>query len=261
MVKNRSRLIPSLPMLSVAGIVLFLSYVYSSSILTLIGLGLAFWGSILYYVTSSSYIPKELLSTLASSHSNLMIDIVTRLGYDVKNSSMIFFYPKSLKGLREGHVFIFTNNVKVSDIGSEYREYLKALEVNISDDKIFYDSPKGLLMKASSQSLVSLFEDRLNTDFSSIEIKDLEEKLEKVMVEDLMLVDSFKMSINDNSVEVYMSDKEISKLCSMNINNPSFCTICSAIALAISKSTARAVMIKESIVKDLSVKNIYLLLD
>jgi len=258
---RRKKLIIVLPMLAVGAISLLFSYIYSSMILTIIGLGLVFWASVLYYTVSSYHIPREFIDAYSKSYADTIEHLRTRLGHT--SSKAIFFYPKSLKGIMHGYVAFYDSN------GSDDVRNLLSLYINDVEDGNGMSSitletggtkQKYIILKAYSQGIIDLIEGKIEKNLALVDVEELQHTLYKVMVEDLMLMDDIIIESSDSIIKVKIVGKDSATLCS-SIGDQSLCPLCSSIALAVSKSTGKGVVIEESIIKGKSVNNTLRLID
>jgi hypothetical protein len=257
---RRKKLIIVLPMLVVGALSLLFSYVYSSMILTIIGLGLVFWASVLYYTVSSYHIPREFIDAYSKSYADTIEHLRTRLGHT--SSKAIFFYPKSLKGIMHGYVAFYDSN------GSDNVRSLLSLYINDVEDGNGISSiilkgdskQKYIILKAYSQGIIDLIEGKIEKNLALVDVGELQHILYKVMVEDLMLMDDIIIESSDSTIKVKIIGKDSAALCS-SIGDQSLCPLCSSIALAVSKSTGKGVIIEESIIKGKSVNNTLRLID
>ncbi len=280
---ERKRLVFALPLLAVGGIALLFSYIYSSLILTFIGLGLTFWGSVLYYITSSRYYPADLFRVVVEVYSESMSTILSRLGYSIKNTATVLFYPRQLRlgGLTQGYIFVYKDGIgpKENTIQLQYLEgwdgdsSSKGMDIHgrgaaipiSSTPPPDADKHSGVLIKAPAQGLIDLFESRLDTNFALMSIDELSMSIERLFLEEFMLADSVEISMDDDNnyiVRATLRGKDAASICSsMHSISTALCPICSSIALAISKSTGKAVMVKESSVGKRRVDTVYSLLE
>ncbi len=255
---NAKKLVIVLPMLAVGAISLLFSYIYSSMILTIIGLGLVFWGAVIYYSVSSYHIPREFIDAYAKSHAETIRHLKDRVSKG--NNKAIFFYPRSLKGIMQGYV-LFYDNSNSNEVRSVLSLYAKDVEDGDGMNTILEKGgARYIVFKAYSQGIIDLIEEKIDRNLAFIDLEELQYTLSKVMVEDLMIADDIVIESNDNMVKVKIVGKDNAALCS-SIEDQSLCPLCSSIALAVSKSTGKAVIIEESIIKRKSVENTLRLLD
>lgn len=237
---------------STGGISLLFSYLYSSLILTFIGLGLTLWGALIFYVSPSRYVPEEIINAIPLSMIKSLDNLVASMGYKGRT---IFLHPKYLKGLTQGYVFIPYDGA----FGIPKDEEL-------AKEKLFYDEPKGIFMTAPSQGLVELFERELNVNFATVDLEYIQENLPKLLIEDLKITDELSIENNDGMIEVKMVGGSSVRMCELvgketQLGNHLGCPLCAALALVISKVMGKPVTIKESIVRNDTIKTTYLTLD
>ncbi|MEM1942256.1 MAG: hypothetical protein QW248_05285 [Candidatus Nitrosocaldus sp.] len=280
---DRKRLAFALPMLVAGGVALLFSYIYNSLILTFIGLGLAFWGSVLYYITSARYYPEELFRVVVEAYSKSISTTLSRLGYNTgSTTASVLFYPRQLKlgGLTQGYILIYKNGILTEGNTIQLSNYLEEWDGHdsskgmgmptattpVASTHASQYSGSGMLIKAPAQGLIDLFESRLNVNFALMSMDELEINLERLFMEEFMLADSVEISKDDDgdddTVKVTVRGRDTARICSsMHGISTALCPVCSSIALAIGKSTGKAVMVKESIVGKRRVDTTYSLLE
>ncbi len=234
------------------GISLLLSYVYSSLILTFIGLGLTLWGALIFYVSPSRYVPEEIVNSIPLSMIKSLDTLLACLGYKGRT---IFLHPRYMKGLTQGYVFIPYDDV-----------FKIPTPEQISEEKVFYENPKGILMTAPSQGLVDLFEKEMHVNFAAVDMVHIREHLPRILIEDLKIVDDVSIETKDGIVDLKVVGESCAKICDSitkqtHLGSHLGCPLCSAIALVFSKVSGKGVAIKESIVKNHSIETTYMILD
>ena len=103
-------------MMGAGGIALGASYFTSSVVMMLSGLGLIFWGLIMLYISPQRYLPEKIFGSLAVSNTKSIDRLLVSLNY---NGRTIFLYPKHLKGLSQGYVFIPHEQMEESALPSD----------------------------------------------------------------------------------------------------------------------------------------------
>lgn len=245
-IQFRSSFSLSIVLLSIGGVALLSSYAYDSLTLTFIGLGLILWGAVIFYA-----LPKRVISekSIFSSISiiNSLSTLIQNLGY---KGRAIFLHPNTLSGLSNGYVFISTDNLELPD-----EEELLKEEFMLKN---------GLLIPAPSHNMVRLLETELNTNLLTIEVAELQSKVEQFLVEDLRIIDSIKFDIDNNIITVIMNGSNAAHMC-RTVNsfdkNHLGCILCSSIALMFSKVTGMPVSIDNSIATSEYIKTTYRLLN
>jgi hypothetical protein len=91
---------------------------------------------------------------------------------------------------------------------------------------------------------------------------ELSMSIERLLIEEFMLADRVEISREDDTVRVTVKGRDTAMICSsMHGISTALCPICSSIALAVSKSTGKAVMVKESSIGKRRVDTVYSLLE
>lgn len=262
---DRSRFVFVLPMVATGGVALLFSYIYSSLILTFIGLGLTFWGSVLYYITSARYYPDEIFRAVVEAYGKSMSSILSHIGYAVGNA--ILFYPRQLRlgGLSQGYILVHQGEQSST---ADLIQYIASVGDGEDIDKIGttdaqYLQKKGMIIKAPAQGLIDLFEDRLDANFALMSMEELSMNIGRLFVEEFMMADSVEISADgDDTVRVTIKGRDTARICSsMHSISTALCPVCSSIALALGKSTGKAVMVRESSVGKSRVDTTYSLLE
>lgn len=227
----------AIALLSTGCISLLFSFVLNVTTLTFIGLGLTLWGLVIFYISESKTVPEAVLNKLSFSMLKSIGNIVT--GMEHKGNA-IFLYSKNLNGSNQGYVFF---SYKESQI-PRYNE--------LNKERIFYYNPKGIFIPAPSNGLVEICENQLGVDFATVDFAFLQQKLPKLMIENLKLVDDLAVVEIDGIATVRFSGVSCVSLCksvSTDIKNGNQlgCPLCSAFALMISKVSNVPINIKDTI--------------
>jgi hypothetical protein len=218
--------------------------VYSnSSTLAFIGLGLAFWGALFFFVRPIRYVRSTLLDSTAVSSYSTIDRIIKDLNYKGK-SYYIPPYPKDvylpdyLKGLKDMIVFISAD----SDTGMPTIE-------EMAERKFFLESPKGICVAPPGLGMLTQFENEIKRDLTKLDINELCEIIPKLILEDFELAKEVEMQPKDGQVYLRIVDpiyknlygKE-EKLKSVHfLGSP----LVSAVACAIAKTTGKIVTIQK----------------
>lgn len=220
---------------------LILSVMNNSSVLAFIGLGLAFWGALFYFVKPVKYVKSSLLDSTAVSTYKTVDRIVKDLkikgkGYYVPPYPKDVYLPEHLKGLKEAVVF-------VSDA-----DKMPSIE-DLAKSKFILENPGGICVSPPGLGLLASFEKELGKDAAKLQLNELCESLPQVIVESLQLAKETEMK--EKGVEVYLKlqDPAYRSLYSARENLKSIqflgCPIVSAMVCAIAKSTGKMVTIKK----------------
>lgn len=238
-------------LLGVGAASLLLSYLWSSSILTFIGLGISLWGILIIYISPSKHVRAEMLNSISSSMQKCLDSLVTYMGY---TGEVIFFHPKSLTGLGQGYIFIPHYTAKTAGILNSNVEALNALPYSseTSTPSVYLD-PKGIFLTAPSQGLVDHFEKELGVNFATVDLGYLQQALPTLLIEELKIVDeiSIEDDTGNNTVVVRFGGETCVDMCRFvdretKLGNHAGCPLCSALALVVSKVSGKPVTIKET---------------
>lgn len=224
-------------LLSTGCISLLFSFVLNVITLTFIGLGLTLWGLVIFYISESKTVPEAVVNKLSFSMLKSIGNIITGMEHKGK---AIFLYGKNLNGLNQGYVFF---SYKESQIPS-YNE--------LDKESIFYYNPKGIFIPAPSNGLVEICENQLGVDFATVDFAFLQQKLPKLMIENLRLVDDLAVQETDGIATIRFSGVSCVGLCKsigteIKNGNQLGCPLCSAFALMISKVSNVPINIKDTI--------------
>lgn len=237
----------SIVLLSVGGAALLAAYAYDSLILTFTGLGLILWGAVVFYS-----LPRKMISekTLYSSVTIIrsLSSIIQNLGY---KGRAIFFYPNTLSGLANGYVFIPADD-KIE----------LPTEDKFVKEEFMIDN--GLLIPAHAQSIVRLFEHELNTNLLTLELADVQSKIEQFFVEDLRMIDGIKFDVRSDMITVTIESSNMAHICREVNNfdeNHLGCPLCSSLALMLSRVVNIPVIIEETATGSEKIRTRYRLLE
>jgi hypothetical protein len=238
------------------GASLVASYVFSSVVLTLAGLGLVFWGVTILYISPSRYVPENVLSLLSLSTIKSIDRMLINMNYRGKT---IFVHPRHLKGLAQGYVFV--------PYDSSFRGSLPN-EEQLAEERMLYEDPKGIFMVAPSQGLVDLVEKELGVNLATVDMEYLKENLPRLLTNNLRIIDSVAIQDQPGSVRVDIVGDSAAKLCKAVsketlIGNHFGCPLCSSLALMISKVVGKPVAIQENKPNDVegTIVNTYRIID
>jgi hypothetical protein len=253
--KYKGNIVLSVILLAVGAIALTLSYLFSLAIVTFIGLGLVLFGVIAFNVLPSRYMPVDFTYTLLLSSLKSLSGL---LGEKLDEGKAIFFYPKSQNGLSQGFIFISSNG-----------SLSIPTEEQIVKNRSFCDDPKGIYLIAPSQGLVDILEEEAGKDFATVDLARMQQILQKLLVEDLKVVDELLIEDNDadrNVIFANIAGASCASLCKAvaektRLGNQFGCPICASLALIISKVTKKPVIIKETHVIRNTIKTTFLILE
>jgi hypothetical protein len=251
--KYKGNIIISIILLSIGAIALLLSYLFSLTLATFIGLGLVLFGVIAFNILPSRYLPEEFTYTLLLSS---LKSISSILPERLDDTRVIFFYSKSVNNSAQGYVFISSDGSMSIPTDEQ-----------IAKSHSFCDDPKGIYFMAPSQGLVDILEKEAGRDFGTIDIAHMEQIVQKLLVEELKVVDELLIDdINGNAVFAKVVGASCARMCKSVTDNTCpgnqfGCPICASLALIISKVTSRPVIITETNVIQNTIKTTFQTLD
>lgn len=225
----------SIPLLSVGALALTFSVIYTSSILAFIGLGLTLWGALLLYITPIHYVKKDLLNSSLISSLSAIDTLITSLDYQGKG---IYMPPATLKEIKGGAVFIPA--AKSTSLPSAEE---------MTEGKVILHNPNGIRLVPPGLELANLLEAEMKTDFTKVDLEYLQNNLSKALIEDLETVEDFEMQTDGNSVHTKMTRTIYNDLYKkeglQNVCLRIGCPLCSAIALILTRTTGKPVIIEK----------------
>ncbi|MEM2588951.1 MAG: hypothetical protein QXT44_03980 [Candidatus Bathyarchaeia archaeon] len=212
-----------------------------SNVLAFIGLGLTFWGALFFFVRPLRYVQSSLIDSTALPAYKTIDRIVADLKYKGK-SYYIPPYPKEvylpehLKGLKDHVVFIS------SDAGG-----VPSIE-ELAKSKFLLANPNGVCVAPPGLGILEQIEKELRKDTAKLQLAELCETIPIIIVENLQLAKEAEMKIEDNSVNLKISDSVYKSLyIDENLKSVYLlgCPIASAVACALAKASGKAVTIQK----------------
>lgn len=216
---------------------LLTSILFESPILTFIGLGLTFWGALLFLLKQERLVKSELLGNVSISSLQNLSRIIAELNYKGKP---VFLPPKYLKDFKSGIVYI----PKKEEVKIPSPE-----EVN--EQKLFSKNPQGMCITPPGLNLTNLYEKETGTDFMRADLKYLVENLPRLFIEALEIAHALEIDVEGNLINVKIMDSIYKNVCGMAQNLPNICgsigcPLCSSIALALTRATGKPVVIEKN---------------
>lgn len=230
-----TKLIP--PILFSTGVLtLALSLNYSSSTLAFIGLGLVFWGAILYYISPQEYVQINLFGAATLSTLQNLDSILKEHNYKGK---AVYLPPKYLKDFESSKVYLGIGNAASLPTPEQIQQ---------KESEIPFSNPSGTLLIPPGAEIVTLFENTLGTSFTKVDLRFLENNLPKLFIEDLEIAENIEIEIEDKKVRVKIEGSVYMSI-SRELKNFSYttnllgCPISSAIACALAKATGKPLIV------------------
>jgi hypothetical protein len=215
------------------------SIAYGSVILAFIGLGLTFWGTILFYIQNQDYVPKTLLDASVLPSIETMNQMIQEL--DFKGNAM-YLPPKYFEDPETIRIYI----PKQKDAALPTPEQIEKYE-----HQLIVKNPQGLLLTPPGAELAKLFEKTLETNFNKVDLEYLQKNMPKLFIEDLEIAENLELQAKKDTVYVKITNsicKEIHNEASRLtlVLGKIGCPVCSAIACALTKATGKPVIIENT---------------
>lgn len=203
---------------------------FVSTIFVFIGLGLTFWGGLLFFIEPQKYVMSDLMNASASSSLKTIDRMVVGMGY------------------REKGVYLATSSERaVVFIPSE--PFSRIPQATALESQTFLDDPGGLVVIPPGLALANLIEHKLGFDLKNCGLEKLVDRLPKVLVDDLEMVRDVEIEVKGNVVSfkefnsIYADFcrqvRETSRHCGLG------CPMCSALACILAIATGMPVLYEE----------------
>lgn len=222
-------------------IALVISILYSSSILAFSGLGLTLWGALLLFIKPTKYVKAILLDSTVLSSLKAMDRVIA--DSDLRGKA-VYLPPNHLHAPKGGIVFIPS------------KEKLVIPTVDVVEEKeVFLDNPKGICLTPPGLGLADLYENELAKDFTKADLNYLQRNLPKLFVEDLEIAEDLEMNIEGDRIRVIITGSIYQNLCDgvrelSKIFGSIGCPLCSSIAVALTRTTGRPLIIEKTEVSE-----------
>jgi hypothetical protein len=231
------RLLSSI-LIILGAIALFISVVYTSSILAFIGLGLLFFGITFTFVRSDEYVKKILLKTTVSSQQATLKHIINELRYE---GQIVYLPPKYFRAPEIHKAYL-----------SEKKDgELPSLEQTQNNEQDFLiEKPPGVMFTPPGAELSRLFETTLGRDFTKVDLQYLRQNMPKLFVEDLEMAQDFEMEVEDDIIRVKIHDSvyttsDVETKESLRKYSTLDSLLGSAIACTLARTTNKPIMIEK----------------
>ncbi len=225
-----------LVLVAIGVILTALSVFYASSFLAILGVGIVFWGIILLYVTPVRHVPLRLLSVSAVSNSGTVERLLSEMDMTEKG---YYLPPRYLKDFESSLVFI------PEKPGQELPE-----PGAVDEEKLLSSKQDGLFLSPPGLDLCRLFEKELGVSFTRTDLSYFQQKLPKVLIEDMEMAENVEVQIQSGVVAVDVTGSVLDEVCQETDRQPRVhelvgCLLSSAIACALAKTTGEPVIIQK----------------
>ncbi len=229
----RTRLVPpsvaGVIFLTVGAIALLGAVLYDVLTLTFVGLGLTFWGALFLFARPTGYVKKEILGSIVSSL-RAIDDLMVNLGYHEKGVYLA-------DNRANDEVLIFLPRRPLSAIPSPH----------LLKQRMLIDNPEGIVLVPPGLDLERVFEQQLRTDFTKKGLAFLQERLGKLLIDDLEIAHSFNLQTSGDRVTVKFVDSAYAEFCNgkkgiARVCSSLGCPLCSAMACVLAKAVQKPVV-------------------
>ena len=232
---------PGIIMLILGTIALVASTISTSTILAFIGLGLAFWGAILLYIRPEEYTKKVLLEATLSPSLTTLNQMIQEFAY---KGDVTYLPPKYFADPETTKIYIS----KHKDTSLPTPE-----QVQKHENQPVARTPRGMLLTPPGIQLSRLLEKSLGTTFIRTDLKNLQQNLPRLFIENLEIAENLEIRAEDDMTKSTTIHAKITKPFYADTfkeaEEPSQLTgsiggpICSAIACALAKATGKPITI------------------
>ena len=209
---------------------------YASSFLAILGVALIFWGAILLYITPAKHVPLTLLNAATIS---ALGNIERTLSEADLSERGRYLPPSFLRDFESSVVFI-----------PEWPEQPLPTPEEVAEEKQFPANRKLVLITPPGRSLCQLFEKELGISFTKTDLDFVQQKLPKLLVEDMELAETAELQIQNDTVTLELTGNVLKEICQETRNLPRThsqvgCLLSSAVACVLAKASGKVVTIQE----------------
>jgi hypothetical protein len=219
-------------LLTIGAIALVTSTLYESPIAPLIGLSLTFWGALLLYIKPQKYVKARLLdSTIVP----LLVTISQTIANIQATGKAIYMPPRDVTELKSGKVFMPTQIEKKTSSIEESKTQKK-------------NNPNGIYLSPTGLGLANLLESELGKNFYRVDFRQLPGELSK-LIQDLEIARKFQIAIESNKITARATESIYQNICNETKDTPNICNsigcpFCSAIAIALTRTIGKRLVIE-----------------
>jgi hypothetical protein len=212
----------------VGGLSLVTSVAFTSTVLGFIGLGLTFWGALLLFIRPRYYVRTDVMDSTALSSLKTIDRVITGLGYEEKGIYIPVSNPE------KAVVFVPSEPMK---------EIPKPEQI---EKETFVKDPEGISIVPPGMALANLFEKELGVKFSEWTLEKMTDRLPKLLIEDLEMVQDCAIKIEGDQVSFRFVESVFSDFCGQlkgttKVCSSLGCPMCSAMACILAQVTHRPV--------------------
>jgi len=252
---------------------LFTSAYFEHLVLAFIGLGLTFWGALLLYITPSRQVPLELMKAVASSElvnlekmlrdtESLIVEAL--LGNGVKPEALQEIRRDLVSRRVKGYETLFPFGKGIYLPPRYLRDFESSLVFvpstrsgglpkpeEVQEDRLYFALPRlrGLLLTPPGLGLCKLFEKRMGSSFTKVDLEFVRENLPRLLIEEMEIAEDVEVETSGGMVTVRIRNHVFQEICEETAKLKMVhvlvgCPLSSAIACALAKATGKPVVIE-----------------
>lgn len=228
-----------LSLLIIGAASLIAATLYASSIPALIGLGLIFWGIIITYIQPGESVKKTVFASTSTALLTTINETLDALDYKGK---AIYLPPKYLNDPESIKAYI--PKLETETLPSP--DTTQKLETQSS-----HKNAQGMLITPLGADLTKLLETTMGTSFLRTNLKDLQQRLPKALIEDLEVVSDCEIQTEtaEDTISVKFKTSTYKETCRRAMQLPKLngnlgCPLSSAFAIAFARATGKPIAIK-----------------
>jgi len=207
---------------------LILAVVFTSTVLAFIGLGLAFWGALLLFIRPRHYVRSDLMDSTALSSLTSIDRVITSLGYNQKG------------------IYLPADNPDKTVVFIPAQPLKKMPKIEQVENQVFVKDPEGITLVPPGLSLANFFERQLGVKFTDWSLQEMSERLPKLLIEDLEMVQDCTINIDGDNVSFRFVESVYAEFCSKLRDSTKVCAslgcpMCSAMACVLAQVSHRPV--------------------
>jgi hypothetical protein len=223
----------SLAVILLGVVLVLISAFYASSFLAIMGLSIAFWGIIVYYIKPDKHVPITLLDASADAGEDNIERILVSL--DLKEKG-VYLPPKNLTNVESSLIFIpKTPQTPLPTIEEPTKQ-------------LFINQENGILITPPGIGLSKLLEQRSGNSFAAADFNSLQSTLPKLLVDNLELAQNIELQMHENTVTVEITGSIFAGNCNVNNQQKTHtqvgCILASALACILAKTIGKPITLQ-----------------
>jgi hypothetical protein len=170
-----------------------------SSFLAILGVAITFWGAILLYIAPTKQVPLTLLNATATANT---INIERILSEHNTTQKAVYLPPNRLVNIESSLLFI----------PEKPNQPLPKRE-DTTDQKLTAKNQKGIFLTPPGFALSQFFERELGVSFTKTDLKYLQGKMSRFLVENIGLAENVEIQTQNNTITTQITGNILSEVC------------------------------------------------